>query len=202
MRTIRARCDTQMPNYRRVYIPGGTFFFTVVTENRAPFLCDDRARAILRTSIENCRHKWPMTIDAIVLLPDHLHTIWTLPTDDSDYCRRWAWIKKEFTKAWLASHGKEQSRSDSRLRNRRRGVWQRRFWEHAIRNDDDLINHVEYIHYNPIKHGLVKCPHNWPYSSFHRYVAQGVYPQDWACACKSDKPHVANYDEIAKQAGE
>jgi len=180
-----------MPNYRRVYIPGGTFFFTVVTENRAPFLCEDRARDILRSSIETCRHKWPMTIDAIVLLPDHLHTIWTLSTDDSDYSRRWAWIKKEFTKAWLAGHGKEQSRSDSRLRNRRRGVWQRRFWEHAIRNDDDLIDHVEYIHYNPIKHGLVKCPHNWPYSSFHRYVAQGVYPQDWGCACKSDEPQVA-----------
>ena len=191
-----------MSDYRRVYVPGGTFFFTVVTENRAPFLCDDRARGILRESIETCRQKWPMMIEAIVLLPDHLHTIWTLPGDDSDYSRRWAWIKKEFTKAWLAGHGKEQPRSDSRIANRRRGVWQRRFWEHAIRSDDDLINHVDYIHYNPVKHGLAKCPHDWRYSSFHRYVAEGVYPQDWACACKSDKAHVPKYDEIARRAGE
>ncbi len=76
------------------------------------------------------------------------------------------------------------------------------FWEHAIRSDDDLINHVDYIHYNPVKHGLVKCPHDWRYSSFHRYVAEGVYPQDWACACKSDKAHVPKYDEIARRAGE
>jgi putative transposase len=168
-----------MPRYRRSWVPGGTFFFTVVTESRAPFLCEAKARALLRQALQDCRQRWPFAIDAMVLLPDHLHAIWTLPPTDSAYPRRWGWLKKEFTKAWLAGGGPEQPRSASRRRQRRRGVWQRRYWEHTIRDEQDFEDHFHYVHYNPVKHGLVAAPKDWPYSSFHRWVREGVYDDAW-----------------------
>jgi putative transposase len=168
-----------VPNYRRAFVPGGTFFFTVVTQGRATFLCDDMARSFLSEAIRRCRQRWPFSVDAIVLLPEHLHTIWTLPPGDSNYPARWGWIKKEFTKLWLASDGVEEPQSGSRSRNRRRGVWQRRYWEHAIRDEEDVERHFDYIHYNPVKHGLVDSPRDWPYSSFHRWVKEGVYEPNW-----------------------
>ena len=168
-----------MPNYRRAYIPGGMFFFTLVTERRAGILTDTTARRLLRDAIVRCRARWPFRVEAIVLLPDHLHTVWSLPRGDSAYSRRWAWIKKEFTKSWVAEGGAEAAVSDSRLRNRRRGVWQRRFWEHYLEDEDDLERHLDYIHYNPVRHGLVNAPREWPYSSFHRFVKLGAYPLEW-----------------------
>jgi len=191
-----------MPDCRRAYIPGGTYFFTVVTERRARILCGSLARSLLRRAFRDCRLRWPFVIQAIVLLPDHLHAIWTLPPDDSDYSARWGFIKKEFSKGWLAAGGSERPRSDSRFRNRRRGIWQRRFWEHVIRNEDDFIAYVEHIHYNPVRHGLVQCPHDWPYSSFHRYVRLNLYPADWGCACGVEtRPRMA-FPRIAGRTGE
>lgn len=170
-----------MSHFRRAYVPGGSFFFTVITERRAPILCTETARYYLRLILQDCRQRWPFRIDALVLLNDHLHAIWTLPPGDTDYSKRWGWIKKEFTKAWLAADGGEQPRSSSRLHQRRRGVWQRRFWEHTLRDEQDFERHCDYIHYNPIKHRLVECPRDWPFSSFHRWVAQGAYTIDWGC---------------------
>ena len=172
-----------MPDFRRAFQPGGTFFFTVVTEGRAGILCDDLARSILRTAIDECRKTRPFRLDAMVLLPDHTHTMWTLPADDTDYATRWAAIKAKFTHDWLAAGGAEQRRTGSRVHERRRGVWQRRFWEHLIRDDDDYARHLDYIHYNAVKHGYSTCPHAWPYSTFEKWVKKAVYEPTWSCGC-------------------
>ena len=170
-----------MPNWRRVHVPGGSFFFTVVTDRRARFLVDLPARPLLGSLIRRCQLKWPFTINALVLLPDHLHAIWSLPPGDEEYSKRWGWIKKEFTKNWLALGGREQIQTDGRKRDRRRGVWQPKFWEHTLETDEDFERHFDYVHYNPVKHGLVRCPRDWPWSSFHHWVSAGVYPDHWAC---------------------
>jgi putative transposase len=172
-----------MPNYRRAFRPGGTFFFTLVTFRRARFLSGDLARPLLRGAIEQCRAQYPIITDAMVLLPDHLHAMWTLPEGDADFSSRWGRIKKAFTQAWVAAGGWEGAISDSRERNRRRGVWQRRFWEHVIRDEGDYERHMNYIHYNPIKHGYVQCAHAWEWSSFERLVKQNIYEPQWCCGC-------------------
>ncbi len=150
-----------MPNYVRARVPGGCYFFTVVTKNRAPELTRDDVRAVLRTAIATTRQRWPFMIDAWVLLPDHLHCLWTLPDADADYSRRWSTIKRLTT----------QSLGQS--------IWQDRFWEHVIRNDVDFRRHLDYIHWNPVKHGHVERAIDWPWSTFHRYVEKGWYSQDW-----------------------
>lgn len=191
-----------MPNYRRAFVPGGTFFFTLVTYRRARFLCDDLAREILHKSIIACRRRHPFDIDAMVLLPDHLHALWTLPEGDGDFSTRFGLLKKTFTEQWLAAGGWEGTISPSRKSNRRRGVWQRRFWEHTIRDRDDLNLHLHYIHYNPVKHGLASCPHAWPYSTFERLVATNVYPSDWACCCAGspvEPPDFTGLDQTAME---
>jgi putative transposase len=172
-----------MPNYRRAFRPGGTFFFTLVTYRRARFLCDDLARPLLHRAIDACRAVSPFRIDAFVLLPDHLHAIWTLPDGDASFSTRWARIKRSFTLSWTAAGGWEGAISDSRRDNRRRGVWQRRFWEHVVLDETDLERHFNYIHYNPVKHGLARCPDAWRWSSFHRLVREGVYDPKWCCGC-------------------
>jgi len=172
-----------MSDYHRAYSPGGTFFFTVVTHDRQAFLCDTDARAHLRAVMQECRRTWPFEIQALVLLPDHLHTIWTLPEGDSDFSRRWGWIKKTFTQRWLACGHPAIKVSETKARRRRRGVWQVRFWEHEIRDERDMKAHFDYIHFNPVRHGLAHCPHAWPYSTFSKWVAQGEYSRDWSCAC-------------------
>jgi putative transposase len=171
-----------MPNYRRAFLPGGTYFFTVATEGRAPILDHPSARSALGDAIRRCRARWPFQVDAIVLLPDHLLTIWSLPKDDTAYPIRWAWIKREFTLAWLAAGGAERATTASRQSNRRRGVWQRRYWEHVVRDEGELERLGDYIHYNPVKHGHVACPSDWPYSSFAKWVERGHYPPDWGCS--------------------
>jgi len=187
-----------MPNFRRAWVPGGSFFFTVVTDRRRPLFSDAEARRLLGEKIRACQAEWPFTINAIVLLPDHLHAIWSLPPGDDAYPTRWAWIKKEFTKAWLANGGAETVISAGRSREERRGVWQPRFWEHTLESEDDFERHFDYIHYNPRKHGYVACPADWPSSSFHRWVAAGVYPPDWACTSRDD----LNFDDIADSVGD
>jgi putative transposase len=132
--------------------------------------------------MRECFARRPVQIVAQVLLPEHLHAIWAMPAHDGDYSDRWRWIKREFTRAWLTAGGAEQSRSARSVSERRRGVWQRRFWEHMIRDEDDLEAHVDYIHYNPVKHGLVRSPRDWRWSTFHRFVRAGHYQASWASA--------------------
>lgn len=168
-----------MSNYRRCYVPGGSYFFTVVTERRVNILANETARLILRQAIKNCQQSLPFHIDALVMLPNHIHAIWTLPPNDSDYSKRWGIVKKYFTSQWLALGGEETAISASKLRYRRRGIWQRRFWEHTLRDEQDYSDHFDYLHYNPVKHGLVDRVSKWPYSSFHYWVKQGFYPKNW-----------------------
>jgi putative transposase len=151
----------------------------VVTHRRRPLLGTALGRRSLRRAIETVRERHPFEIPALVLLPDHLHMIWTLPRGSVRYSVRWRRIKEEFTKEFLAGGGREGDRSVSRQKRKERGVWQRRFWEHLIDSEDDFERHLEYIHYNPVKHGLVDSPVDWPYSSFHRWVERGVYPAGW-----------------------
>jgi putative transposase len=146
---------------------------------RAPIFNDERARTILGNTMREIQAASPFEVVAIVLLPDHLHTIWTLPPGDADYSTRWKRIKAKFTSAWLAIGGEERPISRRRQERGSCGVWQRRFWEHRIDDEVDLENHCSYIHYNPIKHGLVVRPLDWPHSSFHRFVKQGEYEPDW-----------------------
>jgi len=188
-----------MAEYRRAHCPGGTFFFTVVTYDRQPFLCEPEARRLLRTVIEDCRSQWPFDIQAMVLLPDHLHTIWTLPEKDTAYSKRWGWIKKTFTQSWLDSGHRAPEVSVSKTLRRRRGVWQVRFWEHEIRNERDMEAHLNYIHYNPVRHGLANCPHAWPYSTFQKWVTREQYMPDWCCCCDGKESKPLAFDSLPIQ---
>ena len=171
-----------MPEYRRAAILGGTYFFTVVTHERQPFLTNPSVPDILGTIIDDVGLTYPFAMLAWVFLPDHLHCIWTLPEGDHNFSKRWGIIKARFSKQVMALLPVTQSLSPSRLRKREVGVWQRRFWEHCIKNEDDFRAYVDYIHYNPVKHSLVKQVRDWPYSSFHHYVQMGHYPIDWGTA--------------------
>ncbi|MDE2377171.1 transposase [Bradyrhizobium sp.] len=160
-----------MPQYRRAQ--GKVFFFTVVLAHRSDTLLVDevdRLRRVYRT----VRARRPFETVAICILPDHLHAIWELPESDADYALRWNLIKSGFSRGLDAG-----SRSVSKVIKREKGIWQRRYWEHAIRDDADLERHVDYIHFNPVKHGYVARVSDWPYSSFHRYVDRGVLVADW-----------------------
>ncbi len=164
-------------DYRRVYVPGGTYFFTVVTDNRRPIFSTPDAVEKLREAFRYTMDRFPFIIVACVILPDHIHFIWALPPDACDYSTRWRLIKSHFTRHW---HPRGAiSASPSRKLKGEADVWQRRFWEHMIRDEVDLANHVEYIHYNPVKHGLVKAPADWEYSSFRKYVEDGLYAVNW-----------------------
>jgi putative transposase len=164
-----------MTAYRRRLVAGATWFFTVNLANRRLALLADHIDT-LRAAFRETRRRHPFAIEAIVVLPDHLHAIWTLPEGDSDFAMRWSLIKACFSRA--LPQGEPVSRS--RERRRERGLWQRRYWEHTIRDEDDLARHIDYIHFNPVKHRYVENVADWPYSSFHRAVRQGVYPADWA----------------------
>ncbi len=163
--------------YRRAFIPGGSFFFTVVTDRRRPLLASADAVNKLREAFRSVRARHPFSIDAIVVLPDHLHCIWTLPASDADFATRWRLIK-----TWFTKHRDPEVRATSRSDQATKAgqaVWQRRYWEHWLRDEEDFTRHVEYIHYNPVKHGHSDNPGGWRYTSFHRYVEAGVYPEDW-----------------------
>ncbi|OQK18625.1 transposase [Methyloprofundus sedimenti] len=168
-----------MSNYRRADTPGACYFFTVVTFRRRNILTDEGFRVWLRNALSNTRKRYPFTIDAWILLPDHLHCIWTLPENDNDFSVRWNGIKRQFTKSAKDSLHKPEWVNASKQKHREGTIWQRRFWEHQIRDDNDYQRHMNYIHYNPVKHGLVKAVSEWPYSTFHRYVNQGIYPANW-----------------------
>ncbi len=162
-----------MVHYRRNFTQGGTYFFTVALADRRAATLVDHAPA-LREAFRVTRRDRPFAIDAIVVLPEHLHVVMTLPPDDADFSGRWRRIKSWFTREVVRS-GKAISRD-------RRGeyvLWQRRFWEHTVRDEADFARHVDYIHFNPVKHGLVPRVSGWPHSSFHKYVRDGILPQDW-----------------------
>jgi len=159
-------------NYRRNRVQGGTYFFTVITANRAPVFRSPAAVACLRSSFSSVMQRFPFSIEAMVVLPDHLHSIWTLPEDDHDFSRRWRLIKAGFTKRVKDVPGLPTCVNGS--------LWQKRFWEHTIRDGRDFERHVDYIHFNPVKHGYVARASDWPYSSFHRFVREGILPVDWA----------------------
>ena len=164
-----------MTEYRRARVAGASYFFTVNLAERhgAPLLVQ-HVQA-LREVTQAVRLKHPFEIIAAVVLPDHLHAIWRLPEGDADYAKRWSLIKSSFSRRLPST----ERISASRATRRERGIWQRRYWEHLLRDDEDLRRHVEYIHYNHVKHGHVASPVEWPHSSFHRYVRQSVYPSDW-----------------------
>ncbi len=164
-----------MRTYARAKIPGGTYFFTVnLAKRRGNSLLTDRI-STLRAAFAMTARERPFAMPAIVVLPDHLHCLWRLPSGDDDFPTRWRLIKSRFSRALSNTEWRSRSRFDKS----ERGIWQRRYWEHSIRDDEDYRRHVEYIHYNPVKHGYVAEPRLWPYSSFRRWVAEGYYPDNW-----------------------
>ncbi|QCF26476.1 REP-associated tyrosine transposase [Hydrocarboniclastica marina] len=168
-----------MADYIRTRQHGGSYFFTVVAYQRQPILTDSAVRADLRQSIAEVRAKMPFRIDAWVLLQDHMHCIWTMPESHYNFSKRWGMIKAACSRRLNENAGAYFPKSFSQQRRRENTLWQRRFWEHQIRDQRDLNNHLDYLHYNPVKHGLVSRPEDWPYSSFHRYLNAGFYEQGW-----------------------
>jgi REP-associated tyrosine transposase len=163
-----------MPNYRRRFVPGGCWFFTVNLLDRHTSLLTDHIDA-LRDATRRAMRSYPFRIDAFVVLPDHLHAIWTLPPDDADFSTRWRLIKTRFVRA--IPRGERLSRT--RVARGERGIWQRRFWEHLVRDENEFGRYVEYCAINPVKHGYVRRAADWPYSSFHRDVGRGTFSEDW-----------------------
>lgn len=164
-----------MSNYIRNWVPGGTYFFTVALRDRRSALLTEYVDA-LRNAVRATRETYPFTIVAMVVLPEHLHCIWTLPPGDHDFATRWKSIKSRFSRAIPR---RAFARPDA-LRAGERGIWQRRYWEHTIRDERDLANHIDYIHINPVKHGFAVRASDWPHSSIHRYIADGIITRDWA----------------------
>ncbi len=177
-----------MPNYRRAWSPGGTWFFTVTLADRRSRLLVDRVD-VLRQAFQVVRVHHPFHIDAVVILPDHLHAIWTLPAQDTDFATRWRLIKTRFSRAMPLV---EPRRPVQDARGER-GIWQRRYWEHLIRDDADYERHVAYCYFNPVKHGLVDAVRDWPYSSFHRDVARGLVAPEWTGVADAD----GDYGEVS-----
>jgi putative transposase len=163
-----------MVRYRRNWVQGGTYFFTVTLDDRQSTTLIDHIGA-LRAAFRSARHERPFIIDAVVILPDHLHAILTLPQGDADFAGRWRRIKGQFSTHLLAAGNTVRRHLNGEL-----ALWQRRYWEHTIRDETDFARHVDYIHYNPVKHCLVNRVRDWPHSSFHLYVRRGLLPQDWA----------------------
>ncbi|HTO66960.1 MAG TPA: transposase [Bradyrhizobium sp.] len=164
-----------MTDYRRNVVPGGSFFFTVNLADRRLSLLTTHVD-VLRAAFRETQLRHPFTIDAIVVLPDHLHAVWTLPEGDADFATRWRLIKATFSRNIPPG----ERISAGRAARGGRGIWQRRYWEHTIRNEEDFARHIDYVHINPVKHGLVTRVRDWRPSSFHRMVKLGVYPEDWA----------------------
>lgn len=217
-----------MADYRRAVQPGGTFFFTLVTHHRQTLFSDPANVDRLRKAVLAVMNERPFEFLAGVVLPDHVHYLWTLPPGDSDFSTRIGRMKVLFTKSLHADRERcaeymvgdahptgspnvsshvhpagsrnvgwapptTHTRSASRIKHRDADVWQRRFWEHTIRDTDDLNRHLDYIHYNPVKHGLTNCPHSWAASSFERWVDQGSYDRNWCCQCSARMIHPPDF---------
>ncbi|MDB5799214.1 MAG: transposase [Rhodocyclales bacterium] len=165
-----------MPDYRRAWQPGGTYFFTVNLLHRRGNDLLTRHIELLRQVVREVQERHPFKIHAWIVLPEHLHCILELPEGNADFALRWRLIKMSFSKSIF----QDEPRNASRIKRGERGIWQRRYWEHLIRDEDDYRAHMDYVHINPLKHGLVKRVGDWPYSTFHRLVREGIYPADWA----------------------
>lgn len=162
-----------MPNYRCAYVEGGSYFFTVVTYDRDKIFSIEKNRKNLEVSVNEVRREYPFAIDAWVLLPDHIHCIWTLPQGDNNFSKRWQLIKRGFTIRYNKTKNEAWAIGESRKKRGEHAVWQRRFWEHLIRDDKDFERHCDYIHYNPVKHGYVMSPKDWQFSTFHWFTKRG-----------------------------
>jgi len=168
----------KMRTYTRLKMLGGTYFFTVVLAERHGNDLLIRHVEDLREAFRQTQRNHPFDIEAMVILPDHLHCLWRLPAGEDDFSTRWRLIKARFSRRVQGG----EAISPSRQEKGERGIWQRRYWEHLIRDENDYRRHLDYIHFNPVKHGLVTAVKDWPYSSFHRLVRGGVYPEDWSSA--------------------
>jgi putative transposase len=168
-----------MPDYRRVKIRGGTYFFTLVTNQRFPIFLNKIAIDLFLDAQQHVRNFHPFIIVAFCILPDHIHLLWEMPNNDSDYSLRIGEIKKMFSKGYINKYGHPVAITPIQKKRGESGIWQRRFWEHYIRDENDLIKHIDYIHYNPVKHGLVTQAKDWTGSSFFSYVRTGYYDKDW-----------------------
>jgi putative transposase len=164
-----------MTSYRRNFVPGGSYFFTVNLADRRSRLLTEHVD-LARDALRAVRATHPFAVEATVVLPDHLHAIWTLPEGDVDFSTRWRLIKATFSRGLPPG----EKVSASRASRGERGIWQRRYWEHTLRDEGDFERHVDYIHFNPVKHGHVSRVCDWPYSTFDRMVRRGIYPNDWA----------------------
>jgi putative transposase len=162
-----------MPQYIRAKMEGSVFFFTVVLAERPSDLLIEKVE-LLRRSYQIVQQRRPFETVAICILPDHIHAVWQLPNGDADFSTRWSLIKSGFSRGLEA-----RPKSASQITKREKGIWQRRYWEHAIRDDADLERHVDYIHFNPVKHGHVTRVADWPHSSYHRYIERGLLTPDW-----------------------
>ena len=165
-----------MPDYRRAWCPGGTYFFTHTLAHRHGNDLLVRHVDLLRQAVRKVRGVHPFHIHAWVVLPDHLHCVIELPPGDARYALRWRLIKLIFSRS-LTREGRPTAVQE---RRGEKGIWQRRYWEHLIRDERDFRHHIDYVHINPVKHGLIQRVGEWPYSTFHRLVEQGIYPADWA----------------------
>jgi putative transposase len=181
-------CGVFFMRYRRAEVCGGTYFFTVNLADRKSQLLTDNVD-LLRVCVKRVQARHPFTIDAMVVLPDHLHAMWTLPLDEHDYSMRWGLIKSGFSRQLP----KTERINKSRLHKGERGIWQRRFWEHLIRDERDYENHVQYIHSNPVKHGLAERAIDWPHSTVHDYVSKGLLDHEWGGCVK--QPNVNTHGE-------
>ena len=196
-------------DYRRAFVPGGSFFFTAVTESRRPVFSTPENVAVLREAMRRVKAKHPLAIVATVILPDHLHAIWNLPPGDADFSTRWRLVKTWFTKhcdrekvpseCFLSpASALDVPGVRSRLAKAEQAVWQHRYWEHWLRDERDFARHLDYLHYNPVKHGWVCHPIDWPYSSFRHFVKRGIYTEDWGSSLSPDLDGTEEYAELDK----
>jgi putative transposase len=180
--------------YRRAKVAGASYFFTVVTHERRPIFSNAEAVVLFQTGLNRIRNRHSFEVDAFVILPDHIHTVWTLPESDADFSMRWRLIKEAFTKPFVRQHLASEP-STSRRAKGEQAVWQRRFWEHVIRDEADYAAHVDYIHYNPVRHGLASAAGDWPHSSFSSWVKRGIYEPYWGSGDMPPMPAWARRSE-------
>ena len=191
-----------MPEYRRPKISGGVVFLTIVAYQRRLHFQSDENVNRLRAAVAAVKIEMPFEITAAVILPEHMHFIWTFPDGDDRLSARVGRMKILFTQSLRGTGMLPDDVAMSRLKHRESDVWQRRFIDHYIRDDEDFERHLNYVHYNLVKHGLVTCPHLWPHSSFHRWIERNVYSRDWCCSCGGRSVEAPDFGDIAKLIGE
>ena len=174
-------------HYRRVRIEGATYFFTVVTHDREKLFVNPATVKLLNDAIAKVRDRHPFEIEAQVVLPDHLHVLWTMPEGDAAYATRWRLIKETFTRSYLKT-AKMPVRTEAARNRGEQPIWQRRFWEHTIRDETDFKTHLDYIHVNPVRHGLVKSAGEWSHSTLSKWVELGVYEPGWGTGATQEVP--------------